>query len=488
MTARISAHGRDCLRAVPALLLAAVIGTVSGLVPVAVSSTLVLAVYAAALRVAPVAAFALLTLTLSPLASLVDDAVLLPGSEMQINAIGALRILTVAVVVTLLIVRRGRRHSDAHGRLAPTAIALGLWLLLLTVIAPDRILALRTWILPGEAIAIYLYTVSVVRTWRHIQLIAWTATLGAVIPILVGFLQAANVLPLRDVEGNPITRINSLGHHPNEYAAYLVAIAFIVLFLWGVTSRPVGWRLFLWGELVATIASIFLTFTRIAWVGLLGGLVVFVVAKSRSTRALIMLLACGLPLVASPNVFGVIMERAAQDGSIAQHLRIDDYLFQAFLAQPFGRGLGTAPAIILRTEGIVSFAHNDYLGLLVEGGFVGLALYTAVLAAAAWHLISAIRRLQRDDPARELQIAVLALLAGYAVIGLSDGAQSYLGVWLFMFVGLAEAAARMSRIQDAVSARGIVTSRRAVDRFGDLGAGLPAQTAAPSARVRHART
>jgi teichuronic acid biosynthesis protein TuaE len=77
----------------------------------------------------------------------------------------------------------------------------------------------------------------------------------------------------------------------------------------------------------------------------------------------------------------------------------------------FGRGLGSGPVIHVAQQGFKA-QHNEYLRLLVEGGYVGAILVIAAIAAAI------ASRIRRAPPA--LRGDLIALAIGFAVFSFVD--------------------------------------------------------------------
>jgi O-antigen ligase len=119
-----------------------------------------------------------------------------------------------------------------------------------------------------------------------------------------------------------------------------------------------------------------------------------------------------------------------------------------------GRGFGT----FLPKYWILD---NGYLGLIIEGGFVGLLGLLAVIVAGVWASRMAVRRLSdpfEQDLARALCAGISAGAAGLAFFDTFGFPQSA-GVF-FMVIGLAGAMWRLARSSPSAAEPPVITSRR----------------------------
>lgn len=93
-----------------------------------------------------------------------------------------------------------------------------------------------------------------------------------------------------------------------------------------------------------------------------------------------------------------------------------DLLFAAQLYSPFGAGIGTFDPVYRSVESLsvvrptyLNHAHNDYLEIAIEAGWIGLALVVAFLLIFAWRSVQVMTR-QGTSPYLWLQrIAVLGI-------------------------------------------------------------------------------
>ncbi len=91
-------------------------------------------------------------------------------------------------------------------------------------------------------------------------------------------------------------------------------------------------------------------------------------------------------------------------------------------------------------------AHNEYIRLGTDTGFVGLALFAT--AMFAWIRVVVRAGLRYDARTQELVLPALALMVAWAVISLTDNAFDYYGPFTQfagLFVGASVAAAAWDR-------------------------------------------
>lgn len=198
--------------------------------------------------------------------------------------------------------------------------------------------------------------------------------------------------------------------------------------------------------LVATVASIFFSMSRSAYLSSLAGVLVLALSwdMRRRVRALLFLIVVSAVLyVVVPGLLGSIrglFSNADEDPSIASRTGSYDIAGQFVSDSPvLGRGFGT----FLPKYWILD---NAYLSLLIEGGAVGLlGLLTVVVAAMA----SARRGRQAasTDEQRQLAQALLAsIAAGACGLAFFDAfAFPQTAGCFFLLIGLAGALRRLTR-------------------------------------------
>jgi O-antigen ligase len=225
------------------------------------------------------------------------------------------------------------------------------------------------------------------------------------------------------LSGNATTymRFGASGFDANDFA---LTVALAVPFAWhiGVNEhrRLIRWTFL--GYVPAAAVTVLLSASRGAFVALALALSLIVWTYPRLRfwpRALVvgsgLATAIVIPLVVPPASFDRLLQGVdeVREGSLTGRVRIWEAGLDAYREHPFlGVGMGAFRTSVAPELGQPWAAHNTYLGILVELGLVGMAIFFAVLVAAArgiWAL---------PPPARRLWV-VLGVTWGVGVLTLS---------------------------------------------------------------------
>lgn len=308
-----------------------------------------------------------------------------------------------AVTQIVLVMWLGWIVLQSHGpglRIPKTSLALcltlfWLWLALsLTWSLAPNISVINFWWVGSLALVFWLYTLTPDRDalWSH------AAAILLVIGLVLALMGVYQVLVLEQ-------HARSVFETRNTHAAFLnlVALPASAYFLQTIADKtvPRHYSVILGTVLFALFLSIFLTASRGATLSLAisAGLLAALTLRSVPRRALVLLL--GLLAVAflvSKIAHGELSERLPQLVQDSPRLIIWESSWNLLQASPWqGIGLGLFylayppyrnPAD--NTGGF--FAHNDYLQIWIETGLPGLLLLLAVLVAASWLFMRALRK------------------------------------------------------------------------------------------------
>jgi O-antigen ligase len=218
---------------------------------------------------------------------------------------------------------------------------------------------------------------------RHIVILA--ALISALICIALYIIDPP--YPLERLEG--LFRLNNPGRAGHQYAATLPFLA--VTFVLGQGR----WKVLAAAAIAATLAVVFLSGTRAAWIGSTLGMLSFALATNTMTRSrLLALIALGAVVIG-----GIFLYAASYPGSTLHELllpRGDSYrmeLWRVHLerlldsAWLFGNGALTEQPFILILDNELRGAHNLYLSTAEQVGVVGLALFIALIGWTGWRLL-----------------------------------------------------------------------------------------------------
>ena len=274
---------------------------------------------------------------------------------------------------------------------------------------------------------------------------------------------AVSVITAND--GTRYLRAYGLADHPNILGGLLAFGALIVVGRGSSESEPgAAYRLPVFG---IGAAALLLTFSRAAWLGLLGGMVVtatmlLVIRDRMALRRLGVMCLAGL-IVAAPFVgpyLGALGARISlSSGSVTEVHSVNereaesDLTIKLFVEHPMvGVGIGTLP--VAMHARFPSFQHNFQpasvvlLDVTAETGLIGGSAYLALLVAPWLALL-----LKRARWTWDLAVAS-GLLAGLTVVGMFDyytWTYSAGRIWAWVIFGLWCAAYRtvVSRTADA---------------------------------------
>ena len=228
-------------------------------------------------------------------------------------------------------------------------------------------------------------------------------------------------------------RVTSIFSNPNILAVYLVL--YFPLSLWATFSPKNNVRMRVFYAISAAFGGvcILLTWSRGAWLALFLELFLFLLLCSSKTRRLLFfspLLLLAVPLLPN-NVKGRLYSIGdLGESSIRYRLQTWQGTWQMLAAHPFGIGVGERawraiyPHFAVSGTGTVMHAHNVFLQVATELGFVGLIVFSILLGKA---FLSAFKR---------KNFMPLAAVAGALVMGSFDHLWYYPGMLVPFFAFL----------------------------------------------------
>jgi O-antigen ligase len=243
---------------------------------------------------------------------------------------------------------------------------------------------------------------------------------------------------------NGFNRPSGTALHPIEFGSVIAMILPIALTL-ALNDRSRGW-LRRWYPIGAIGIATALSISRSALIATLVALVLLSVSWDRARRigaAAAVLFFGGALFMTVPGLLGSLVglfTRIGNDSSALSRSNSYDIASEFIARSPIiGRGLLT----FLPRYRILD---NQYLGLLIEVGFAGFAIFIGLVVTAAW-CARAVRVHSRDGYTRQLgQSLVASIGAGAAGLALFDGFSFPMSAGVFFLVlGLAGAMWRLER-------------------------------------------
>lgn len=234
-----------------------------------------------------------------------------------------------------------------------------------------------------------------------------------------GYNAQTTIPPAQTInQDTPTIRAQSFLRGPNPLGAYLML---------GIGLLAIATMRF-WRKAAAIILStfaLFVTFSRSAWVGLLGmGSALILLQFNRKQLKLI----AAVVLVAACFLAGAMFAQRHNDGlqnalfhvnddstaattSNSGHVSAMTQSFNEIVREPFGRGPGSAgPASVYNQLGTPRNSENYVLSVGQELGWVGIGLFLWIIGEAAYMLY--VRK------AEHLHRGLLATLIGLCIVSL----------------------------------------------------------------------
>jgi O-antigen ligase len=250
------------------------------------------------------------------------------------------------------------------------------------------------------------------------------------------------VPPVGVDERNGFNRPSATAIHAIEFSVVITMLLPLAM----VSARIQDGRTTLrrWLPVAFMMAAIPIAISRSAIVGALVGLVIIMPALPRFQRRLLLagsVVAAVVTFVAVPGLMGSMLRLftgISQDGSARS--RTDSYqiVWEYFMRHPFfGRGFST----FLPSHRILD---NQYLGLLLDIGLIGLCAMLGLLLVGIGCALTARRRSSVPMDRELAQALVASIMVGAVGFALFDGLSFPLAAGvLFLTVGLAGALRRM---------------------------------------------
>lgn len=254
----------------------------------------------------------------------------------------------------------------------------------------------------------------------QIKVIIFSMIIPAALAYYQFFTATGLTLPLEHI----YNRIYGTFAHPNLFAFYLI-IPLVLSLVIVVIKNKKEVATYMFAVLAAIFSALLvLTYTRGAWIAFMSAM--FIVGAIRYRKILVVMAAAlALLYVAVPTV----QERAARlvhpdpYGSIVWRFDLWEDGLGYTLNRPFlGHGAGTARDVILKHRGEEKGSpdpHNDYLKIMLEFGFIGLAAYLYLLVSVLVLLWKTYQAENRPN-FKDLYLAIFALSAAIFIMSFGD--------------------------------------------------------------------
>ena len=193
------------------------------------------------------------------------------------------------------------------------------------------------------------------------------------------------------------------------------------------------------------------TGSRTSLIALAGALMLLESLRGRWSRLGLLLLVVGIVWLATPAFIarpGLSLEPGSTIAAVAGEDNLSGRLFiwydiwSALIsgAEVVGRGIGSSTAYMAARYSTLRSTHSEFIRLLAETGFVGLALFVGALARVGWRLARVIRGgSDSDRDAGRLGLAALALLTVACLTENALGGYAYFVAPIFVVVAIGTA-------------------------------------------------
>ncbi len=302
----------------------------------------------------------------------------------------------------------------------------------------------------GLGLLVGVVVLWIVREPSHLLLVSGGLLAGPVLSALLGLLGGPEIAAYAAANVT-FGRLAGGTGDANQLAAGLVSSLPLAVGIL-VCARPTWIRALAAGTIPITVIGLAATQSRGGALALLVVLVLMV-ALVRGARGLALATA-GVALVAGAAYLGTTpqaLERLrAVDANGTGRMDLWNIAWSMAQANPFGVGLGGfraeaaayvhQPGLVENIQLIVDrpvVAHNTFLELLAETGWIGLALFLGVVVGSLASALAAARRFDRmHEPrhaimARTVGVALLGFMVSAAFISMPFGYRT----WAFLALG-----------------------------------------------------
>lgn len=339
--------------------------------------------------------------------------------------IGGLLMLTMLIAgLFYILINRNKITLPSLSSLYLIFLMLGI---ISIFISPVKIESFKEWIIIVSLFALYVLVVNIFKTKTDMSVLITTIFLSAPFPLALGFYQFFTNSGNLQTPG--FNRIFGTFAHPNGYAFYLTILSvmsFVLTLQPGSSLR----RLSLGGLCILASLSVFLTFTRAAWMGLI---VAFLIVGGIKHRQLLIIVPLILIILLSlvPTTSARLTD-TSESSSWGWRIKFWKQTYSAFANQLIvGNGVGSFPHLVYKKEGKALYPHNDYLKFVVEMGVPGLLVYLSIIFGLMKNSFCAYLR-SSNSYNKSLYLGFISFVAAYLVMGISDNIFRYTGIqWYF---------------------------------------------------------
>ena len=264
--------------------------------------------------------------------------------------------------------------------------------------------------------------------------LVWLISASAIVPLLFGLYQVISKTGSMELGFN---RIQGTLVHPNVFAQYLLIIFYVLLYI--ITAyRPKhsGKKILVYAFLFLTIVELFLTYMRGAWIALAASFSLFIFLRTRgSTKIKYIVFGLLIFVVCFPQV-----KKRFSDVNETKYYQLSSWQWRLQSWVNAGKSLGRHP-VIGNGMGMYEHdfeigAHNDYLRIAYETGFLGLIFYLSVLLYIVAYAFKKVLKAVRSRELNRYKTA-FCLVCCLMITSAADNLARSTVIFVYFFLALA---------------------------------------------------
>lgn len=320
------------------------------------------------------------------------------------------------------------------------AILFNLFWLLITSITSEmpvvsfKFLLARLWFI----VCFYFLAIQLFKTKRNYRTFFWAYLIPLSFVIIYSVIRLAGY----GFQEKPAHWVMQPFYKDHTSYGAILAMYFPLIFLFTGKRYPSTYKVFSYVLIGIFVAGIIFSYTRAAWVSLVGALVLYLIYKFKVRFSVLAIVTCTLGLMLFLSWDGLMMklEKNNQDSSdkLSEHVesisnvstdasnleRLNRWssAWRMFQQRPFfGWGPGTyvfqyAPFQLSNEKTIISTnagengnAHSEYIGPLAESGVLGTLSFLLIIIAVYYRGSLLYHRLPKGELKNVVLAALLAL-------------------------------------------------------------------------------
>lgn len=240
---------------------------------------------------------------------------------------------------------------------------------------------------------------------------------------VIGYLQMMHVVPYTyhtTISGQIVKRVTCGYYGPRDYINFVVIGFAFILYLTDVSKR-LSVKMIAWGSFAFWLPVIYYSYLRSGYIVLLAVIIVYLFLKKKIGKLVLFFGIFGVGVALASETLSGIFEHTVvclETGTYEKlgHSRLGGWIqmFRLFFGEPIYKwfiGYGAFPVIHGQ---VINDAHNDYVKVLLESGFVGFMLFYCFIALCVKEAVKSLKK----HPVKEERTLACIALALFIALGL----------------------------------------------------------------------